>query len=93
MSIEKMFVCSTANLTEETVESYLAWHAEGWFTYPAVFEKGDYGYFIYAWDDAPVRPVPEDLQLVRDEAKRLGCDWIMIDRDAPEAAGLPVYEW
>lgn len=53
------------------------------------------GWFFYADpEDAPsADPVPADVVALMREARKRGCHYVLLDRDAPEIDGLPVYEW
>jgi hypothetical protein len=84
--IERMLVLSTANVTPETCNLYL-------HTAPfAAFEKGDYGWFVFAPTDVP-DDLPADLAGCFDLASRNGVEWVMFDRDAEVHPDLPAYDW
>ncbi len=84
--IEPMMVLSTGHLTFDTCNRWLkqADHA--------VFEKGDYGWFIYVIERGE-DDMPADLGACMELARQLRCAWIMFDRDAPEVDQLPSYDW
>ena len=84
--IARTLVLSTSHLTEATCNGYL-------HTAPfAVFEKGEYGWFVYVIDDYP-EGMPPGLAQCFSIARGLGCEWIMFDRDGPVMDFLPAYEW
>lgn len=53
------------------------------------------GWFFYADpEDAPFSdPIPADVVALMREARKRGCHYVLLDRDAPAIDGLPVYEW
>ena len=63
-----------------------------------VFEKGEYGWWIYIGGN--LNPSSVEVwsyskavtQLIQ-EAQALGCHWICIDRDGPIYDWLDTYEW
>ncbi|HWV60502.1 MAG TPA: hypothetical protein VN034_07610 [Sphingopyxis sp.] len=83
--IEPMLVLSTGNLTFETCNRWMkkADHA--------VFEKGEYGWFVYVGE--PGDKLPADLLDCIALARQRHCCWVMFDRDAPASAELPIYDW
>ena len=83
--IEPMLVLSTGNLTFETCNHWLKQSDH------AVFEKGDYGWFVYVGE--PGDDFPDDLRACMEIARQRGCCWIMFDRDAEASAELPSYDW
>lgn len=83
--IEPMLVLSTGNLTFETCNHWFAQSEH------AVFEKGDYGWFVYVGE--PGDDFPDDLRACMEIARQRGCCWIMFDRDAEASAELPSYDW
>lgn len=83
--IEPMLVLSTGNLTFETCNHWMKQSDH------AVFEKGEYGWFVYVGE--PGDDIPADLHACMMFARRLRCCWILFDRDAPMSADLPAYDW
>ena len=49
-----------------------------------------YGWFVYAPEDPPACPIPDDLAAALAHARRQGCEYALFDRDAPPSEGLPV---
>lgn len=82
--VESMLVASTAHVTESTCNGFL-------HTFPGAYEKGEYGWVIYA--DGPRDNCPADLAACLDAAKAKGCEWLMLDRDADAIEELPIFEW
>lgn len=84
--IKKILEVSTAHITRKT-DMWLAEGPDGVVAYP----KEDYGWVIMV---APCEAdIPDDLRQLIDYARACGCDWIMLDCDAPEIKDLPVYDW
>lgn len=97
-----MLTISTAHITEKTANalhgithrhpSYIG-EAMVW---PVVYEKGDYGYFLYMPEDLYdlVNDMPDDLYQCCRYACEHGCQWLVLDRDGPIMKNdLPVHEW
>jgi len=60
-----------------------------------VFEKGEYGWYVYIDSDDP-NLIPDELSDIRDcviFALKHDINCICFDRDADIAIGLPVYDW
>jgi hypothetical protein len=85
--IEPMLVLVTNHLTDFTCNTFLPAH-DG-----AVWEKGEYGWFVYVVEDDVDNDVPEDLRQCMEYARSLGCFWIMFDRDGSAIDQLPTYDW
>ena len=102
--IFKMLDLSTAHLQKSTMDalhgithrhpSYLKMASEQ--SWPIVFDKDDYGYFIHIsedpWDLDDER-IPKDLRDIMKYASALGCHWINLDRDGTIMEELTIYEW
>lgn len=53
------------------------------------------GWFFYA-NEEPLSPdlgIPDDVARLMQEARKRGCEYVLLDRDAQEIDGLPTYEW
>jgi len=48
-----------------------------------------HGWFVYA-DAEPGETVPGDLAAVLRHARKLGCEYVLLDADAPPLADLPI---
>lgn len=87
--IEKILVLSTKHLSEATCNE---WMPEcPW----SCFEKGDYGWFIYVADPGITEEqgVPLELRSALHAARKLGCAWVMFDRDGDVLDELPEFDW
>lgn len=97
-----MLTISTAHITESTASAlqgithrHPAYSKEA-MAWPTVYEKGEYGYFLYVPDDLYEREndIPKDLYDCCCYAAANGCEWLVVDRDGKTMTGvLPVYEW
>src|ERR1044072_4939688 len=60
-----------------------------------VLTVGDtgYGWFFYSGLDLEVSDIPDDLKAVATHARALGCDYVLLDRDADEIDELPTFVW
>ena len=93
--IHSILVLSTGHLTERDCNEWM--HTCPW----SCFEKGEYGWFMYACPDEDgaeddktiAADVPMAVRSAIHKARQLGCEWIMFDRDGPELEDLPHYEW
>lgn len=84
--VEPMLVLSTGNLSFQTCN---VWMNQ---TDHAVFEKADYGWFVYVAEPGD-DDIPGDLRDCLALARRCRCDWIMFDRDAAISPDLPSFDW
>ena len=100
--IYAMVTISTAHITEKTADAlhgithrHPAYSKEA-MAWPTVFEKGEYGYFLYISDDLYDREdtMPADLFACCCYAAAHECTWLVLDRDGPIMKNdLPTYEW
>jgi hypothetical protein len=85
-----MLVLSTAHITQETAEAMEARDL------PFTCFANEYGFVVSAknFETETFKPsIPEDLAKVQEYALANGCTYIMLDRDAPQVDGLPVFDW
>lgn len=85
--ITSMITLSTGHLTEEACNHWLP-NACPW----AVFEKGDWGYFMYVTDDNMDDTTPQCVVDAITFARGAFAQWIMFDSDGPLEEGLPSYD-
>lgn len=88
---------STAHITKNTAET-LGRCALNNDYIPAcsVYEKGEYGWFVYINDSEEPDQIPDELSDIRDcimFALKQNITCICFDRDADIVVGLPVYNW
>ena len=61
----------------------------------SVYEKGEYGWWIYVGDKLENIPdnLPDDLMRCIHEAYAWNCQWLCLDCDGEEIPGVPIYDW
>ena len=94
MDITKCITVSTAHVSEDTIGKLKQEPVTNKFCL-AVYEKGEFGFWIYIpeyiWDMK--HSLPEDLYRCMALAKEHNCEWLCLDRDGEEVAVLPTYDW
>lgn len=85
MSIEQMYVISTAHITQETAEAL-----DGELGERLTMNPSEYGWMILVDVDDDL---PLDLKQCMREAERRKCKWLLLDRDGPKEYNLTQYEW
>jgi hypothetical protein len=55
--------------------------------------KGPYGWFVYANAERLIDDISDTLWAIMAEARRLGCDYVLFDADAPTHPDLPSFEY
>lgn len=79
--VSKMLALSTAHITEQTCNQFLA---------TVGYEKGEYGWFVYTNLSVPI---PDDLKACLEYARTIDCEWVMFDLDVDPLPQLPTYDW
>jgi len=92
MEITKMLTISTAHITKETAD-LLNIEPDNDNMQLSVYNKADFGWFIYVNIDLDNRNIPDDLRRCLDLAKDNDCNWLCLDCDGEVVDGLDVYEW
>lgn len=92
MEISKMLTISTAHISPETAQFLDKETIEG-KTSLVVYNKGEYGWFIFIAPDFEAECIPEDLQNCMCFAEGNGCEWLCLDRDGEIIAELKEYTW
>lgn len=90
--ISRMFTLSTSHLSPLSDEKL----SNGEAGVSVAHMKGDYGWFIYAGDNAADEgddEMPSDLAACIAKARALGCEWLCLDRDGPVMADLMTFDW
>ena len=87
LEIYKMLTLSTAHIKPETAK----WLDKANSCSP-VYKKDEFGWFIFIDYSEKHDNIPKDLAKVIDFAKKNGCSWLCLDRDANETKLLPVYD-
>lgn len=92
--IEHMLCGTTGHVTDE---SRKALDAGGDALGLVVFQKKDYGWYIYvnpcAEEQALTDDAGDDIRRLCAKARSLGCHWVMLDQACDEIEGLDTYEW
>jgi hypothetical protein len=55
--------------------------------------KGPYGWFVYAHDDRLIAGISDALWAIMTNARRLGCEYVLFDADAPTHPDLPSFDY
>lgn len=90
-----MLTLSTAHVSAGTGK-WLDELGEGWGSCPAicVYAKGEFGWWIHHLPAfGPTAALPDDLQPLIQYCFDRGIEWLCLDRDGPEDAQFPLYEW
>jgi hypothetical protein len=93
--IDRALVLSTSHITYAT--SLVLDDAHSTYDMPSTIVWPCYGYFI--WVDTDWRNVSKDAERFPELAGILafaqarGCQWVRLDCDGPEMAGLPTFDW
>lgn len=81
------FDCSTAHLSPETRRDLDARAANS----EDLVAATPFGWFVWA-EEHRRSDLPNDLSAIMAAARRLGAEYILFDRDAPQNDALPVFE-
>lgn len=92
MEISKMLTLSTAHITKETAEA-LDNEVFAGCPYLVVYQKDDYGWFVYLPSKIEKIDIPHDLKKCMLFAKDLGCDWLCLDANGEVLKYLHIYNW
>ena len=98
--LEKVLTISTGHVTEATATLLDANEAAGTVSYT----KDEYGWLVYVPmnmpekphvddEDDPIGQRPADIHTCMLFACKLGCTWLMLDKDATLIDELPAYKW
>lgn len=97
--VSKVLELSTAHIAQATAKRIdHGPDIQRLIVYQTLTPDGDWGaYLIHTGDDeydpSMDLDIPEDLRACVILARRLGCRWLMLDRDAPKVSELPTYAW
>lgn len=93
--ISNVLTLSTSHITAETSELIADEPDNNTFGL-AVYEKADFGFWIYCGDkhtENILLNLPEDLRKLIKLAREHHCEWLCLDCDGAEIDGLPTYDW
>lgn len=97
LDITRVLNLSTAHITEST--AYILGRCalnNDYIPLCSVYEKGEYGWYVYIDDSGEPDQIPDELSDIRDciiFALKHDITCICFDRDADTVVGLPVYNW
>lgn len=91
LEIRPFLTISTAHITHDTATMLDITPEREWPV--AGGRYGSVGYFLYAHDDNGDETIPDDLWAVYEFARESGANYVLLDCDANEVAGLPTYIW
>lgn len=101
--IDQMITISTCHISQETAQILEDSSEERTsLCLPATYTKGKYGFLIYVGEDFTgdrikdsdaCNDVPDDLYECMKLARKQGCVWLCLDRDAMVVDNLPSYDW
>jgi hypothetical protein len=83
--VYKYFDCSTMHISEKT-NAYLQLTAD------LLVREHEYGYFIHVSEEIPTG-IPTCLKAILKKAKKLDCQWVLLDCDGTEHDDLKKYNW
>lgn len=98
--ISKMLTLSTGHISEDTtaiLNHEVDENTISRYTSFSVYEKGEYGYFIYPsktgfnYSEEELDTLPPDLADIFEFARDLECDILCLDCDGPERRYLNYY--
>lgn len=91
---------STAHLPQEVCENLNGY--DGVIAYALSTSNDHYGWLLHVpenpdehasdYDEDP-DGVPAEVLTVQRYARGLGCDYVLLDRDAEQVNGLPTWDW
>ena len=90
LDIAKVLTISTSHIKKETAALL---DDKSWDGGISVFEKGEFGWWIYIPSYYSGENIPQDLNDCILLARKHGCEWLCLDRDAEELDFLKTYEW
>ena len=97
LDITRVLNLSTAHITGST--AYILGRcalSNDYIPLCSVYEKGEYGWYVYIDDSGKPDQIPDELSDIRDciiFALKHDVNCICFDRDADTVVGLPVYNW
>jgi len=95
-NVRKYLDVSTGNLPHEEMEAIETGDAGG-DDELVIVRNYEYGAWVWVPDEpdyyAELPKLQPRLSAILNEARRLGCNWVNFDRDAPHLAGFPSFEW
>ncbi len=93
--ISKMLTLSTSHISAETSELIADEPDNNGFGL-AVYEKAEFGFWIYCGDKRVsdiLSELPDDLRRCIELARENDCEWLCLDCDGAEINNMPTYDW
>ncbi|MFG3710946.1 hypothetical protein [Micromonospora sp. NPDC047730] len=89
-TVRQFLDLSTSHLPEKV--------CDGLGGYPGVtaYEHTAYGWFVWAPSDPNLdiyEKVPEEIKAIWRHARKLGCEYVLLERDADDDPNLPTWNW
>lgn len=92
--IQSVITLSISHIKEETAQLLQNAHEESiLIENVVVFEKKDYGYFVYFNASTIPDSIPDDFKQVLEYAKHHHSELIVLDRDGPCEEELEQFDW
>lgn len=89
--VETMLVISTGHVTGDTANALDNVTTDFGF---AIFPKGDHGWMIHIPAEAnPEEEAPDELDALIAHCRKLGINWLCLDRDAAEHPEFTIFDW
>jgi hypothetical protein len=89
LEIAKMLIISTAHVTENTAKKF-----DGMFSLPSSgVPYKDVGWLFAVDQESIANDISHDLWECLDFARRQGCQYLLMDRDADKIDELPQFDW
>ena len=94
MDITRCLTISTAHISSDTARK-LSIEPDTNMLGLSVYEKGEFGWWIYVGDNSAniSKDLPLDLMACISEAFTNNCQWLCLDCDGEEIDSLPTYDW
>lgn len=97
LDITRVLNLSTAHITKNTADTLDRCALNNdYIPLCSVYEKGEYGWYVYIDDSGEPDQIPDELSDIRDciiFALKHDITCICFDRDTDTVVGLPVYNW
>ena len=97
LDITRVLNLSTAHITQDTADTLARCALNNdYIPLCSVYERGEYGWYVYIDDSDDPNFIPDELSDIRDciiFALKHDINCICFDRDADTVIGLPVYNW
>ena len=95
LELDAILHVSTSHIHEDTAGRLTATvkNAEGAIPGLAVFEKSNYGWFVYTHSDEPNPHIPDELDTILQWCSQNGVMWLCLDADAGAHPEFSTFDW